>query len=242
MSLARGKRTSGKTRSPPPRSEEELLGRARELAGCSLGDLARRLGERIPSESRRAKGWAGELIEAALGGSAASKSEPDFELIGVELKTIPVDSAGRPRESTYVCTVPLVDTEGLTWDSSPVRRKLARVLWVPVESDAATAPGERRIGSATLWSPTGQEEEVLRADWEELMEMVSLGAVSRIKAQHGTWLQIRPKAANARARRRGVAESGAPTPTLPRGFYLRAEFTTAILRRHYSIPTTGGVR
>ncbi len=219
-----------------PESERELLERAEHLAGRTFGEIALDLKTRLPSDLKRAKGWIGELIERALGAPASSLPEPDFPRFGIELKTIPVDRAGRPRESTYVTTVPLVDNVGLTWDESLVRKKLARVLWVPVEAAAAIALADRRIGSPLLWRPTQDQEAILRADFDEIMEMVCMGHLSRISARYGTYLQIRPKAAHGRVRTRGIGESGRVVPTLPRGFYLRASFTEEILRTHYALP------
>lgn len=219
-----------------PESERELLACAERLAGRTLAEIAFGLKTRLPSDLKRAKGWIGELIERALGASASSLPEPDFPRFGIELKTIPVDRAGRPRESTYVTTVPLVDNVGLTWDESLVRKKLARVLWVPVEAASAIALADRRIGSPLLWSPTHDQEATLRADFDEIMELVCMGQLGRVSARYGTYLQIRPKAAHGRVRTQGIGESGRGVPTLPRGFYLRASFTEEILRAHYALP------
>lgn len=220
---------------PPPQSETELERRARRIAGVPLAALAAELGQTLPHDLRRHKGWVGQLIETVLGASAGSAALPDFASIGVELKTVPVDRRGLPRESTYVCTVPLEAT-GETWDSCWLRRKLARVLWLPIEADRDIPLGERRVGSALLWSPSGAEEAMLRRDWEELMERVSLGELDQISARHGEVLQIRPKAADSRALRHAVNSHGEHTLTNPRGFYLRAAFTAAILRRHFVLP------
>lgn len=220
----------------PPRSEAELLLRAEAIAGYALAELAARGAAAVPADPRRAKGWTGQLIERILGASAASRSEPDFPLLGVELKTLPVSADGRPTESTYVCTVPLLEHHGLTWERSCVYRKLKRVLWFPVEGASRLPMGHRRLGFPLLWSPSTDEEQVLCRDWEELMEMVVLGQVESLTAHQGSYLQVRPKAANARARRLGVDHSGAQIPTLPRGFYLRTCFTEAILRRHFVLP------
>ena len=220
---------------PAPRSEEELLSRAREIAGESLAALAGRQGVAVPRDSRRAKGWAGQLMEACLGATAGSLSEPDFQLIGVELKTIPVNAKGAPRESTYVCTVPLLGESSVDWRDSNVHRKLARVLWVPIVTDAGTAPGDRIIGWPLLWSPSAGESSDLQADWQELMDMVCMGELESISAHHGTCLQIRPKAADSRSRSWGIGESGDSVRTLPRGFYLRPSFTRNILQQHYAV-------
>ena len=217
----------------PPRSESELLARADAIAGRTLGDVAVGLGLPVPETTRRGKGWTGTVIEHALGANAGSLPEPDFRLISVELKTIPIGPGLRPLESTYVCTVPLAGDATASWRDSNVRRKLARVLWMPFEGDRSIALPDRRIGAALLWSPSPGEESVLAHDWETLMERVVLGRVDEISAREGECLQIRPKAANAAARRRAIGSSGAWESTLPRGFYLRASFTAAILARHY---------
>lgn len=216
-----------------PRSEEELLARTRNIAGLSLGELASTLGQPVPRESRRGKGFAGQLVEAALGASAGSLPEPDFQLIGVELKTIPVAGA-TPVESTYVCTVPLEHEHAPQWTTSNVRRKLDRVLWLPLEAAPDRPLGERRIGTAVLWSPSPEEEQGLRADWEEHMDRIVLGQVDTITAHQGVHLQVRPKAADSRARRWGVGADGDRVRTLPRGFYLRPTFTAQLLTRLYT--------
>ena len=209
------------------------MARAKALAGITLAEVAAERDWRIPNTSRSGKGWAGQLLESALGASAASLPEPDFQLIGVELKTIPVDSHGRPRESTYVCSVPLDDTSSASWEDSNVRRKLARVLWIPLLCGDALPVGERRIGSPLLWTPCRQEEAVLRTDWEEFMELICIGRIDEISAHFGNCLQIRPKAASARSRRWALGSAGVPVRTLPRGFYLRTGFTSRILESGY---------
>jgi len=201
----------------------------------TLAEVASQLQEQVPTDLRRHKGWTGQLLERALGASAGSLALPDFEAIGVELKTLPVDRRGLPRESTYVCTVPL-ETSGERWEECWLRRKLARVLWLPVEAEREVPIGARRIGSPLLWSPDTDEEELLRRDWEELSERIALGELEQITARHGEVLQIRPKAANSRALRHAINSQGERVLTNPRGFYLRATFTAAILRRHFVLP------
>jgi DNA mismatch repair protein MutH len=212
----------------PPESEAELLLRAHRLAGCQLGEVALAAGWPVPREPLRAKGWAGCLIERALGARGGSANEPDFPDLAIELKTIPLTRAGRPRESTFVCSVSLREIAETEWAAAGVRRKLARVLWVPIEADPRLRLGERRIGAALLWSPSTAQEAALRADFEQLAGMIAIGDGESLTARDGACLQIRPKGANARAMRRGVDEHGAPVRTPPRAFYLRACFTAGL--------------
>ena len=221
---------------PAPESERELMLRVQSLAGLRLREIAQTLQIAVPEHSRHAKGWAGQLIEMALGATAGSRPVPDFERLGVELKTIPIDASGKPRESTYVTTVPLVSHDVPLWRTSALRAKLQRVLWVPVVTDPALAPGDRRVGTALLWSPDEAEEAALAADYEELMDMICLGQVEALTAHHGTYLQVRPKAADSHARREASGEDGERIWTSPRGFYLRPSFTGELLRRHFLMP------
>ena len=218
-----------------PGSEHELYQRALALAGYTMKELADLAAMPIPEDLKRDKGWVGMLLERYLGASAGSKPEQDFPHLGVELKTIPVSAKGKPLETTFVCVAPLTGNNGITWETSHLRNKLRRVLWVPVEGERTIPLAERRIGTALLWSPDQHEEQQLRHDWEELMDLIVLGKVESITARHGEVLQIRPKAANSRALTEAIGEHGQPIMTLPRGFYLKKEFTRALLARYFDL-------
>jgi len=216
----------------PPESEATLLARAEALAGRELAWLAGREGVSVPEDLRRDKGWIGNLLELALGATAGSRAEPDFPHLGVEMKTLPVDARGRPRESTYVCTAPLDRSMSRSWEQSWVRHKLSRVLWVPILGDGP--PGERIIGAPLLWSPAPDEQAVLRADWIALTEAIDLGETWQLRGRKGQALQLRPKAAHAREMTWVLDDEGEWAQVNPRGFYLRASFTRSILARHFA--------
>lgn len=218
----------------PPDSEAELLQRARSLAGVSLGEIARQQGAVVPDTLLRAKGWVGMLVEKALGASAGSRAEPDFPKLGIELKTLPIDATGTPRESTFVCTVELSRIPEIEWDESRVKKKLERVLWFPVQADREIPMPERRLGEPLLWSPAPEEEAALRFDWEELAGRISCFGTESVTAHLGQFLQVRPKAAHSRVQTRVVNGEGEPYAANPRGFYLRTAFTQALLRKHYA--------
>jgi DNA mismatch repair protein MutH len=207
----------------PPRDEAELLSRAAALRGTP-----------VEAGGVHGKGKVGELVERALGATGGSSATWDFPHLHVELKTIPVDAqSGTPRESTFVCAVSLVDADRAEWAASWVRAKLSRVLWVPVE---VHADGARRVGEARLWSPTREQEGVLADDFDEILGRVGMGDVEGVTARLGRWLQLRPKAAHGRVRTVVPAADGERVATVPRGFYLRALFTGAILRDASATP------
>ncbi len=217
----------------PPTDERELLARSWALAGRTLTDVARQRGEPVPADLRRDKGWAGALLERARGASAGSRSEPDFPGLGVELKTEPVGEDARPQQTTYVCTVPLDGSLPRRWRDAWARRKLQRVLWLPLVGDPGGAPGDRRVGAPLLWSPSEEEERQLAQDYGEIADAVHEGRLDRLDARLGVHLHLRPKAASSRERVPFLDAEGEWVETGPRGLYLRKSFTQALLARHF---------
>lgn len=211
-------------------SEAELLSKAKWLAGFTLGEIASLMATPVPNDLRRDKGWVGSLIEVALGAKAGSKAEQDFALLGIELKTIPINQQGKPLETTFVSLAPLTQNHGITWQTSHVKHKLQRVLWVPIEGERHIPLAERRIGLPIIWSPTAKQEAQLQQDWEELMDYIVLGNVHQITANIGEVLQLRPKGQNSRSQTLAVNQYGEQISSLPLGFYLRKSFTTEILQ------------
>ncbi len=212
-----------------PHTTAELMQRAQTLQGLTLQQLAQRCGLQVPQNLQRDKGWIGQALELYLGATAANLAEPDFQQLGIELKTIPLNAVGKPRESTFVSSISLLEIAQKTWQTSVVKKKLSHVLWIPVEGDPAIAVAARRMGQAILWQPTAEQEHCLKTDWQELTDYISLGQLDKITARLGRYLQIRPKAANAKALCWAFDENGHKIQTLPRGFYLRTKFTEQVL-------------
>jgi len=218
----------------PPKDKQELLDRCHEIAGKTVAELALTYHQKIPRSLNQAKGFVGQFIEYALGANGLNLPEPDFPNLGIELKTLPLNANGQPRESTYICTAPLRSSvKAELWENSRVRKKLAHVLWVPIEADPNIPLPNRRIGTALLWSPSFAIEAILRQDWEELTSMLHLGQVANLSAKIGTYLQIRPKAAHSHILSTTINEEGEVTRVNPKGFYLRTSLTQKILKENY---------
>jgi DNA mismatch repair protein MutH len=219
----------------PPTTELELLERARRLCGRSVDWLREACqgaaGEGTPPH----KGIVGQLVERWVGASGQGHGVPDLPGLGVEIKTLPVSATGHPRESTWVTAAPTGAEVPTGWAGSAVQRKLARVLWVPVRAAAGVPPGARVFGAPFLWSPDASEETVLRADWEELSELLRLGDDGAFDARRGVALQLRPKARDSRQSRWMLDARGDWVMANPRGFYLRASFTRRILETRFAL-------
>lgn len=224
---------------------QALLSHVHALVGVELGELADRLGSDVPAlgASRdRSKGWAGQIIERELGVDPEGRRGPDFARLGIELKTVPVDGRGVPRESTAVCQIDPIAIAGESWETSAVRHKLARVLFVAVEwPTLAHAVVERRISAARLWTPSRVEERWLAQDFELFVRAYfRRGRASAITGHLGRVLQVRPKGKNAADLRAAYDEQGLPTRVGRMGFYLRPAFVHGILEQSSSSPSPSG--
>ncbi len=212
------------TRISPPKTEEELLARTESLIGKTLAYVIHHntLSKNIH------KGAIGQAFEHILGADAGNAAAPDFMSLGIELKTLPIGKNNQAKESTFVTAISLTQIMQETWETSYVYHKLKRVLWIPIEGDTQVPLAERRIGQAFLWSPNSEQLAILRNDWQEFSNIIALGQLETISAKSGTYLQIRPKGADGKSLAWGMNEQGEKIKTLPRGFYLRAGFTTEL--------------
>jgi DNA mismatch repair protein MutH len=218
----------------PPSSEAQLLQRVDAISGLTIAELADQFGLIMPMDLKRHKGWVGQLVEHCLGAHAGSKPIHDFPELGIELKTLPLSHQFTPLETTYVCYAHLMGNQGVTWEQSSLKNKLKRVLWIPLEGERYIPLGQRLIGSGFIWTPSKTQDLLLKQDWEELMDMISLGQVEQISARIGEVMQLRPKAADGQQLTDAVGEDGSIIKTRPRGFYLRKNFTQTILDEHFS--------
>jgi DNA mismatch repair protein MutH len=211
---------------------DALLAHARALVGVELAELADALGLPVPAGRVRTKGWSGQIIEHELGVAVGGTRGPDFAALGIELKTVPVDAALVPLESTAVCQIDPVAIAAESWDDSYVKHKLARVLFVALEvPPGARSVGERRVAAVRLWSPDAEQERLLRADFELFVRgYFRQGRTDDITGHLGAVMQVRPKGKNAADTRDGYDALGNATRVGKCGFYLRPGFVAGILR------------
>ncbi len=198
--------------------------------------MADGLGLPVPAGRVRTKGWSGQVIERELGAGDAGVLGPDFATLGIELKTVPVDRHLLPAESTAVCHIDPVTIAGESWDTSYARRKLAKVLFLALEVPERhgvhePSVGDRRVVAVRLWSPSPDEEALLRSDFELFVrDYFRRGRAAQITGHLGRVLQVRPKARRAADLRSAFGADGKPTRIGRCGFYLRPGFVCGILR------------
>ncbi len=199
-----------------PKDIQELLKRADFITGMTVKELAEKLGAPIPSSPLYAKGFIGQIVEVALGADAGSHPMQDFPELDIELKTIPINYSGLPKETTHVCL--LHQKIGQTFENSNFWNKIKRVLWVPVEGNVDVPLQNRHIGQGFLWEIDEKQKENLKSDWQEIMDALSEGNKPSEISRLGKFMQIRP--------------SGKQGNEKIYSYYLRKNFTQDILKRH----------
>ncbi|CAL4041986.1 DNA mismatch repair endonuclease MutH [Buchnera aphidicola] len=215
--------------SASPINETVLIRFANELSGFSLGELSNMMLKIVPNTLKKDKGFIGRLLEDILGARSGNKAQQDFSDIGIELKTIPIDKNGIPLESTFICTVPLIKNIGLIWRKSYFYKKISRILWIPIKGNKTVPVSDRLIGKPFLWTPNDVQENLIRRDWEEFMDLIVLGGIEDITGQYGEVLQVLKKSKNHSYLTRAIGKNGGIISTVPRFFYLRKKFTFSII-------------
>lgn len=206
-------------------NEQNLLNKCSNIEGLSFAQIAQSLNTMPSHTALMRKGWVGQALERLLGLKNNTLPGPDFKNLGIELKTLPLNQAHKPVESTFITGISLLNIHQETWQTSRCWSKLKKILWIPIEGDNNIPFLSRRVGKAILWSPSAKDTAVLQKDWTELTSYILLGRLDEIDAKFGEYLQIRPKAATGRSLTYAYDKHGQKNLTLPRGFYLRSSFT-----------------
>jgi len=208
----------------------QLQGLLNSLSNRTIGSLAEELSVKIAPDAVKTKGLIGQLVERYLGVENNNLPSVDFADLQLELKTIPVNSKLQPLESTYVCTVES-NRRALRWQDSWACKKLSNVLWVPILVKENSNITEHTALQPILWQPSAEVNAILEQDFIELMDLFYLGEAGRLNAKYGTYLHIRPKAANSRTVVDYLDSNNLHTKIVPKGFYLRTQLTKQILKQ-----------
>ncbi|MBU3827548.1 MAG: DNA mismatch repair protein MutH [Candidatus Anaerobiospirillum merdipullorum] len=215
---------------PEPHTLDELRQRLELICGKTISELAGALNLSIPQGNTHSKGYTGGLIELYLGAAAPNLGAPDFPFLGIELKTVPVDELFTPIESTFICHAPIKDIRGLDFYHSTLYAKIRLTLYVFVLTAKKMPIRQRRVVDYLLYQMPPADLLQVKADYDELMELITQGQGKQITARIGTLVQLRPKAPNGQRLTAIVDEDGAVSTTRPRGFYMRRSYMAKICK------------
>ncbi len=212
----------------------ELMAKLDNIAFKTIGALVDEYKIIAPKNLKSAKGWLGNFIELLLGATAAATAQMDLVELGIELKTIPVNQDYKAIESTYVCTLDS-NARMINFHDSWVCKKLSKVLFVPILVDKNKILTEYKILKPFLWQPDLTSFNIIAQDYNEITEIFYSGNGHSLTAKYGTYLHLRPKAANAAQANYYLDHNANQSPLGPKGFYLRTIFTNKLLQQYLTL-------
>ena len=205
----------------------QLLDKLHSYTGHTVLSIAKM--ENIPFKED--KGQIGQLVEQLMGVKSNSYAGPDLPEMGVEIKTLPLNSQGKVQEHTHIGKISLPFKE-TSFEHSSLWLKIQKILFVPIIAQRNNIMSEKILGQPFLWEAGQEIKEQLKKDWLELSSFLRLGHFDEINSQIGEYLHIRPKASHGKDFIFFQQENNT-YHILPIGFYLRKSFTQQLIARNY---------
>lgn len=215
-----------------PKTECELINRAFKLSGMRLIDFFNLstpfVDKFISNNVKKTNGFLGQLMEVYLGASAKNLPIPDFPNLNIELKILPLNKYMFPKHPIKICYTSFYPSvNNIVWDSSLVKLKLNKVLWIPFESDNSIHISKRRICHPFLFN-LKKYEKIIKQDYENIKELLILGKKEYISSDLGEYLNIKPISSNKKLTNT-IDHNGELVKTNFIGFYLNIKFLKRIM-------------
>ena len=179
-----------------PENEEDLIKRAFSLTGKKIVELCEPFNKFFNEKSKKSKGYLGKILEMYLGASAGNLPIPDFPNLKIELKILPLNKNMLPKSNVKICYNSNMPTQSnYKWDSSIVKLKLNKVLWIPIEADSSIPLRERRICHPFL-SHLKDYENIIKEDYKNITYFLFSGKMEYISANLGKYLILQSISSN----------------------------------------------
>jgi DNA mismatch repair protein MutH len=151
--------------------EESIMARARLLEGKTLGFVSKNSPYEEDTFNKINKGNIGNFIEKHWFGILNnSNPAPDFEEAGIELKVCPIKrSSGTlvTDQRTKICSIDFFKLYDETWESSHVKNKLNKVLFIFYQrKEEYEDLYDKKVLGAALWELSKQDRlDTIVSDW-----------------------------------------------------------------------------
>lgn len=168
------------------KTKEDLLQYARVLEGHSIKEANKinQANNSFPISNAKplysGKGGFGDFLEEKYFGKANdTASQPDFDELGVELKSVPLrtnnDGSVRVKERIVLNKFRFKDIVNETFETSHFLKKDAILLFVFYFHNNQLAMEDKRIDLVDLWEVLKHDANQIRADWEFIVNKIKEG-------------------------------------------------------------------
>lgn len=161
-----------------------------------------------------------------------SDSRPDFDEVGLELKTTPVKRNAKgelvAKERLVLTMIDYMDVVDEDFEHSHLLEKASDILLITYLYEPDVSPLDYVIEAVVRWGIPEEDLPQIKRDWETVVDKVRAGHAEDISGSDTLYLEACTKAANGSVRR---AQPYSDVPAKPRAWALKASYMTAVQRR-----------
>jgi DNA mismatch repair protein MutH len=161
-----------------------------------------------------------------------SSQVPDFDKVGLELKTTPLkrNSSGElvAKERLVITNIDYMGIVNENFEESHFLKKTADVLLITYLYEKDKSPLDYTIELVARWGIPEEDFPQIRHDWETVVEKVRSGHAEDISGGDTLYLEACTKAANAEVRKR---QPFSTVSAKPRAWALKASYMTTVQRK-----------
>lgn len=157
-----------------------------------------------------------------------SKSAPDFEEVGTELKTTPLkrrkNGGYSAKERLVISMINYMKVVDETWESSSLLKKLHKILLIAYQYDKDLNPVDYLVKLVELWHIPPEDVPTFKKDWDTVVGKIRTGHAHELSGSDTLYLEAATKASSSKAR---TPQPYSAIPAKPRAWALKSSYMTA---------------
>jgi DNA mismatch repair endonuclease MutH len=162
--------------------EVKILKELHKYVGKSIVELSKIFDIEIPN----GKNQVATVVKKAIGFKNVNSKIKEFEQLGIIIKTIKVRREDfMPFEAVSFATMKLKEFEREEYDESIFKEYIEKILFVPIFSDGKKLE-EKYLAKSFFWSPSEDEEVLIRDEWNRYKSEVLLGGCEVTKVKNNS--------------------------------------------------------
>jgi DNA mismatch repair protein MutH len=202
--------------------EEAVAQRFSPYVGITVLKIANNFG--LEKMTANQKGFHRQLATKML--SDGGHSVPELNKAGIEMKTIRLNSTGKPRESMSFPGFKFMEILHEDWEQSSFFEKLEqKFLFIVFQPDAS---GIERFSQAVLWNMPYEDRLEAQRVWEDTKSRVAIDATNLPKASESRVAHVRPKGKNG-SDKIATPQGGMH---LKQAFWLNSSYIASVVNNH----------
>jgi DNA mismatch repair endonuclease MutH len=211
---------------------DSIVSYAKKLIDHTLRQMIDSDEEEKEKRASEVKGKFGQFIEKYYFGiDNNSDSEPDFKEVGVELKSTPIKELKKggyvPKERLVLNIINYDDILEETWEKSHFLSKNELLLLIIYLYEEDKNFLDYLIKYVTLWKIQDEDRELIRQDWEKIVNKIKDGKAHELSEGDTFYLGACRKGHHEKPRKYSCSDIPAPQ----RAFSFKQKYMRSILER-----------